>query len=188
MADASVSDVCEMVRRRFNLPEGAELQFMPLVDPALRALSYDVARDPALRNWLMTDPDTTTAVLDADGVADLTTLVGNPRILLECLSYGEIRPPVNVNYSTQPFRMIDNQGAGEIQGAYDSLVYKAWLDGVKLHTKSSDNNVIPLVGTISFSVPYWATLTQLPNTLVQKLVWGPYWSDTPITEAKNATA
>ena len=185
MADASVSDVCEMVRRRFNLPEGAELQFMPLVDPALRALSYDVARDPALRNWLMTDPATTTAVLDADGVANLTTLIASPRILLECLSYGEIRPPVNVNYSTQPFRMIDNQGAGEIQGAYDSLVYKAWLDGVKLHTKSADNNVIPLVGSISFSVPYWASLSQLPNSLVQMLVWNDYWNEALVAKTSD---
>lgn len=185
MANFSVSDVCEMVRRRFALPEGEEIRFQPLVDPALRQLAYDVARDPSLRNWLLTDPATTTATLDADGVADLTNLIANPRILLECLQYGEIRPPASA-ISVQPFRMIDNQGMGQLAGAYDSLVYKCWLDGVNLHTKSGDSNVTPLVGDISFSVPYWPTIAQLPNSLVQKLVWGNYWTTGQEVKSENA--
>lgn len=187
MADLNHSDVAELVRRRFNGPEGDELRYIPLVDSALRQLAYDVARDPNLRNWLMTDQATTTAILDADGVADLTTLITTPRILLECLQYGEIFPPVNANYSTQPFRMIDNEGAGQLAGAYDSLVYKAWLHGTDLHTRSGDSNVTPLVGSISFSVPYWPTIAQLPNSLVQKLVWGNYWQ-TGEPKSENAAA
>ena len=188
MADVSVSDVCEMVRRRFNLPEGDELRFMPLVDPALRQLAYDVARDPSLRNYLMTDADTVTATLDADGIADLSTLVNtSPRILLECLCYGDVHPDPSWA-SQQPLREVSEMGQGLLAGAYDSLVYHYWLEGMNLNTRSPDNNVTPLVGTISFRTPYWPTLDQLPNSLVQKLVWGPYWADTPLTEAKNAAA
>lgn len=186
MADFNHSDIAEMVRRRFNGPEGDELRYIPLVDSALRQLAYDVARDSQLRNWLLTDPDTATATLDADGVADLSALITAPRILLECLQYGEIRPPVDANYSTQPFRMIENSGMGLLAGNYDSLVYKCWLEGTSLFTKSGDGNATPLVGDISFRVPYWPTIAQLPNALVQKLVWGPYWTDSPITEAKGA--
>lgn len=177
VADLNHSDIAELVRRRFNGPEGDELRYIPLVDPALRQLSYDVARDPGLRHWLMTDPTTTTATLDGNGVADLTALIADPRILLECLQYGNIFPPVNVSlgYSTQPFRLIDNTGQMQLAGNYDALVFKATLDGFELKTKSADNNATPLAGTISFEVPYWPTLAQLPNSLVQKLVWGNYW-------------
>lgn len=188
MSDLGYSDIAEMVRRRYALPEGAELQFIPLVDPALRQLSYDVAKDPNLRHWLMTDPASTTVTLDAEGVADLTDLIADPRILLECLQYGDIYPPVNPDYSTQPFRLVDNFGQFQLPGNYDSLVLKASLDGFKLRTKSPDNNVTSLVGDISFQVNYWATLPQLPETLVEHLVWGPYWQATPLTEAKNAAA
>jgi len=48
------------------------------------------AADPNLRNWLLTNPATTTVALDANGVANLTALIATPRILLECLKYGEI--------------------------------------------------------------------------------------------------
>lgn len=186
MSAFNASDIAEMVRRRFALPEGAELQFIPLVGPALRSLAYDVAKDPNLRDWLLTDPATITVTLDGDGVADLSTLITTNKILLECLHLGEILPPVNPNYSTQPFRLISNAGAGQLAGNYDSLVYKAWVEGTSLHTKSPDNNVTPLVGTISFSVPYEPTMAELPESLVQKLVDGPYWQVTPLSEAKNA--
>lgn len=186
MADLNHSDVAELVRRRFNGPEGDELRYIPLVDPALRQLSYDVARDPDLRHWLMTDPTTTTATLDAEGIADLTALITSPRILLECLQYGEILPPVNANYSTQPLRMIDNDGMGQLSGAYDGLVYKCWLSGTDLHTRSGNGNETPLVGDLRFSVPYWATIAQLPNALVQKLVWGNYWTTGQEVKSENA--
>ena len=179
------SDIAEMVRRRFNLPEGDELRFIPLVDSALRQLAYDVAKDPSLRAWLMTDPSFTTASLSAAGVADLTALVASPRILLECLQYGEITPPA-AYASDQPFRMIDNSGQGQLAGAYDALVYKAWVEGDNLFTKSPDNNVTPLTGTIAFRVPYWPTISQLPEPLVKNLVWGNYWISTPLTEVQNA--
>lgn len=184
MSVLTVSDLCEMVRRRFGLSEDDALRFQPLVDPALRRLSYDVARNPNERNWLMSDPATTTALLDADGVANLTTLITSPRILLECLKYGEIYPPADPDYPTQPFRLVDNPARLQLAGAYDGLVLKACVDGLSLRTKSPDNNLNPLVGTISFRVNYWATLLQLPEPLIQKLVDGPYWA--PNTEKKNA--
>lgn len=188
MSDLNASDIAELVRRRFNGPEGDELRYIPLVDSALRQLAYDVARDPELRSYLMSDPATTTAILDGNGVADLTTLVDtSPRILLDCLCYGDVHPDPSWA-SQQPLRQVNDMGPGLLAGAYDSLVYHYWLEGYKLNTRSPDNNATPLAGTISFRTPYWPTIDQLPNALVQKLVWGPYWSDTPITEAKNAAA
>lgn len=184
MSSFTAPDIAEMVRRRFALPEGAELQFVPLVDPALRQLSYDLSRDPDWRDWIETDPATTTATLDADGVADLTALIADPRILLECFGWGDIMPPSGYP-STQPFRMIANSGAGQLSGGYDSLVYKCWLQGTSLHTKSPDNNVTPLVGDISFSVAHWVTLDELSEPLVQRLVYGDYWN-MPETERANA--
>lgn len=187
MSDLNHSDVAELVRRRFNGPEGDELRYIPLVDSALRQLSYDVAYDPTLRHWLLTVRADTTVTMDANGVADLGDLITDPRILLECLHLGNIFPPTNTNYSTQPMRMIDNAGSGQLQGAYDSLVYKCWLEGTNLHTRSGDSNATPLVGDISFSVSYWPTIAQLPNSLVQKLVWGNYWI-TGEAKSENAAA
>ena len=189
MADLDHSGIAQLVLRRFNGPQSDELRYIALVDSALRQLAYDVARDPGLRQWLMTDPATTTATLDGDGVADLTALIASPRILLECLQYGNIFPPVNValGYSTQPLRLIDNTGQILLAGNYDALVFKATLDGVNLKTKSADNNATPLAGTISLEVPYWPTIAQLPNSLVQKLVWGNYWI-TGEPKSENAAA
>lgn len=178
--------MAELVRRRFNGPEGDELRYIPLVAPALRQLAYDVAKDPMLRNYLMTDPATTVAALDANGVADLTALAVDPRILIECLSYGEIYPPVGSGIPTQPFRLVDSVGQLQLAGNYDALVLKAAVDGLTLRTKSMDNNVTPLSGDIRFGVPYWPTLPQLPELLVEKIVWGNYWQATPLTEAQNA--
>lgn len=187
MADLDHSGIAQLVLRRFNGPQSDELRYIALVDSALRQLSYDVARDPKLRYWLFTPRTTTTATLDADGVADLSTLITTPRILLECLQHGNIYPPASTGI-TQPMRLIDNPGMGQLQGAYDGLVLKCWLEGPDLHTRSADGNANPLTGSLAFEVPYWASLTQLPDSLVQKLVWGPYWSDTPMTEAKGAAA
>lgn len=187
MSALNASDIAELVRRRFNGPEGDELRYIPLVDPALRQLSYDVARDPHLRHWLFTPRSTTTVALDANGVADLTDLIADPRILLECLRYGNIYPPAAA-LSTQPMRMIDNAGQGQLQGAYDGLIYKCWLEGTDLHTRSGDGNVTPLVGDLELEVNFWPTLSQLPEALVQQLVWGPYWNNTPVSEAKGAAA
>lgn len=156
---------------------------MPLVDPALRRLAYDVAKDPSLRDWMLTDPTATTATLDANGVADLSALITTPRILLECLKYGNIYP--DPSDSTLPFRMVESEHL-LLSSAYDALVLKCAVSGTTLRTKSSDGNVTPLVNPISLRVPYWATLPQLAEPLVQKLVDGPYW--TPAETAKaNAT-
>lgn len=184
MSVLTTSDICESVRRRFGLPEGDALRFQPLVNPALRRLAYDVAKDSSLRDWLITDPSMTTTTLDGNGVADLTALIANPRILLECLKYGDILPPVGYP-STQPFRMIATTGQGQLSGAYDALVYKCFLNGVLLGTKSPDNNVTPLAGVISFQVPYWPTLVQLPEPLIERLVNGPYWLE-PLIAKENA--
>lgn len=176
MSALNYSDIAELVRRRFNGPEGDELRYIPLVDTGLRQLAVDVARDSSLRDYLMTDPATAVETLDASGVADLTALLADPRILLECLEYGDIYPPVNTAYPSVPFRLVDQSAMLQLAGNYDSLVLKAHVDGLTLQTKSPDNNVTPLVGQISFRVPYWPTLTQLPEALVENLVWGNYWN------------
>lgn len=159
------------VRRRLGLPESATLGLQPLVDVVLRRLCYDLAKDPNSRNWVLTSPATTTATLDANGVADLTTLIASPRIILECLRYGEITDPSN----DLPMRFLAHTGQGLLAGAYDSLQLKCWLDGSSLYTKSSDNNATPLSGPLSFSVPYWLTIAQLNDSLTERLVMHPDW-------------
>lgn len=171
MSSLTHSDVAELVRRRFNGPDGDELRYIPLVDPAIRHLAYEVAADPELRHWLLTDPATTTVALDANGVANLTALIASPRIILECLKYGSIMPPAG--YSTQPLRMLDNEGQGQLKGMFDSLQGKFWLNGTFLFTKRVNNAF--MAGSLRLEVPYWPTLLQLPESLIHKLVHGDYW-------------
>jgi hypothetical protein len=187
MSSLNASDIGELVRRRFNGPEGDELRYIPLVDSALRQLAYDVAKDPGMRSWLLSDPTTAIATLDANGIADLTPLIENsPRILLECLCYGDVHPDPSWA-SQQPLRQVPEMGQGLLAGAYDGLIYHYWLEGYFLNTRSPDNNATPLVGTISFRTPRWPTLAELPEALVQKLVWGNYWV-TGEQKSENAAA
>lgn len=174
MSALTHKDIAEIIRRRFNGPDGDELRYVPLVDPAIRHLAMDVAADPGMRHWLLTNPTTTTVVLDANGVANLSPLVTTPRILLEYLKCGEILPPVGVGYPTQPFQMIDNSGQGQLKGIFDSLQPKCWLGGNLLYTKMVNGAF--MVGPISFEVSYWPTLLQLPDTLIHRLVHGDYWT------------
>lgn len=173
MSALTHNDIAEMVRRRFNGPDGDVLRYVPLVDSAIRHLAYDVAADPNLSHWLLTDPATTTAVLDANGVANLTALIANPRILLECLRYGEVMPPVNDSYPQLPLRMLDHEGQGMLKGIFDRLQGKYWLSGKFLHTKRISNAY--MAGSISFETGYWPTLDQLPEALIHNLVHGNYW-------------
>lgn len=173
MSSLSHKDIAEIVRRRFNGPDGDELRYIPLVDSALCHLAYDVAADLGLRHLLLTDPAATVVTL-VNGVADLSTLVAAPRILLECLKYGEIMPPIAAGYPTQPFRFIDNTGQGQLKGMFDSLQPKCWLGGNFLYTKMVNNAF--MVGDISLEVSYWPDLAQLPDQLVHNLVHGNYWT------------
>ena len=162
------------VRRKLGLPESAALSLQPLVDVAIRRLAYDIARNSNVENYLQTNPATTTVTLDGSGTADLTALVANPRILLDCLKWGDIFPPAGYD-STQPFRLVDNLAQLRLAGAYDALVYHACLSGTSLFTRSPDNNLTPLAGIISFSVTYWPTIAQLPDSLVERLINHPFW-------------
>lgn len=178
------SDIAEMVRRRFNGPEGDELRYIPLVDTALRQLAYDISRSSELRNYLMTDAALVTLTLAADGTTDLTTIITtDPRVLIDAFCYGDVFPPAA--YGTMPMRLVDNFGQLQLAGNYDGLILKYCIDGFLLRTKSSDNNVTPLVGDVSFAVPYWPTIAQLPEHMVENLVWGNYWAT---GEAKSENA
>lgn len=176
MANETFESIAVRVRRRFGGPETDVLRYQPLVDPALRALAYEVGSSPNLNNWLQTDRATATVTLDADGVADLTALIAAPRILLECLPYGDIFLPVAYG-NKQPFRLVANLGQLDLAGAYDGIIYRACLTGSELFTRSPDGNQTPLAGDISFSTTYWPTLAQLPDALVERLVMGPWWQE-----------
>lgn len=171
-----------MVRRRFNGPETDTLRFQPLVDTALRRLAYDVGISANVENWLQTDKATTVATLDGDGVADLSALITSPRILLETLPFGEIYPPVSSGI-TQPFRLVNNFGQLQLPSAYDSMFLRACLEGTNLITRSQDG-VTPLSGDISLSVTFWPDLTTLPDSLVERLVFHPYWLGVPAQDAE----
>jgi hypothetical protein len=176
MSTETFESIAVRVRRRFGGPESDVLKYQPLVDVALRALAYEVGSNPNLNNWLQTDRATTTVTLDAAGVADLTALIASPRIILECLPYGDIFPPA-AYLNTQPFRLVENLGQLNLASAYDGVIFKACVTGFELFTKSADNNQTPLEGEISFSTTYWPTLAQLPDALVERLVMGPWWQE-----------
>ena len=157
------------VRRHLGLPESATVALQPLVDVILRRLCLDLAKEPHNRHWILTDPATTTVALSA-GVADLSSLITSPRIILEGLCYGEIYPPSGYT-STLPFHLVEHSGQGQLAGAYDGIQYDAWLVGSSLHTRGEDT----LVGTISLAVPYWPTIAQLNGSLTDRLVLHPDW-------------
>lgn len=164
MSTLSYEQVAILVRRRTGGREEERLRYVPLVDEGLRRLAYRVARDSRLRNYLLTDPVTTTATLDGNGVADLSTLLTTPRILLECLEYGQI----NHSSSSYQFQWRQSSEQGNLRGAADSLWLRCWLVGTKLYTKGLGNSV--LTGSISLAVAYVPTLAQLPELLVEMLV------------------
>lgn len=170
----TTNDVCARVRAR--LKKLIPVDDVPRVDvliadqirPALEALARKVAYDSKKRPQLLTDPATTTVVLDANGVADLSVLVTGSHILLECLRYGEIYPPVVSGNSTLPLRMVDNSGQGQVKGMFDRLQFKCWLVGEKLHTKSPNSTA--LAGAISLAVPRVPDLPDLPFSLEGELI------------------
>lgn len=176
-----LNDLIQRVRSHPGLPSGMsamgddDFAFAvgQLVFPVLNDLCEHVAADRNKRHYIFTDPLSVVATLDGSGNADLSTLITGNGILLESLKYGNIFPPV-ASGITQPFRMLDNAGQGQLSGAYDALILKCWLEGTVLHTKSQDNNATPLVGDISFEVPHVPGLdalnVQLEDELVDRVV------------------
>jgi hypothetical protein len=164
MSTLNEEQVGLLVRRRLGLPPATRLRFVPLIPAALlRTVEKCAARDD-LRHWVLTDKATTTAALDGSGVAGLSTLVTTPRIQLHLLRYGNIYHAD----STFPLRPLEEAAHGQLAGALDTMFLRYWLEGTNLCTRSADGNTTPLSGPLSFAVPYWMTLAQLPEALVEK--------------------
>lgn len=159
MSTLSYENVAVLVRRRLGANERSVLRFTPLIDQALRRLSYKLAESETLRHWALTDPATTTATLTS-GAADLTALITTPRILLECLGYGRIY------HSSSPFplKRLNSAGQGQVAGAYDLQFIHYWLEGKTLKLRPTKT------GSLSFAVPYWLTLAQTDDSLIEMLV------------------
>lgn len=131
-------------------------------DDAIQRTVELCAYDAKLRHLVWTDPASVTVTLDDSGVADLSTLVTDERILLDLLKYGEIR---HADYD-HPFRLLENSGQGGFAGSLDALFPKCWLVGSKLHTRTGGETA--LSGDLTLAVPYWMTLALLPEELVGK--------------------
>lgn len=138
--------------------------------PALEELGRRIAATPRLRHFFQTDPTTVTVTLNSSGVADLSSVINTHGILLDCLQYGEIFPPVNEAYPTQPFRLVEGRQQGLLSGMFDNMFLKAWLEGDDLYTKSPTNNVEPLTGNIGLKVSYVPSLDEVPDALSGMLV------------------
>jgi len=169
-----LNDLEQRVKNRLQ-PEGIAEDDLAFVIgqetfPALEQLARECARDPSQRHFFLTSPASVTAVLDGTGAADLSSLVTNNGILIDCLQYGEVFPPVSDAYPTQPFRIIENRQQALLSGMLDGLVLKAWREGNLLKTKSPSNNVEPLSGSVSFKVPRVPTLAEVPATLEGRVV------------------
>lgn len=163
MSVLTEKEIAIKIRRRMGWAVAERLRVHPLIDDALLLLSRDAAKDANRRKLFLTDRDTTTVALDVDGVADLTALIASPRIIIDCLHYGEIYDPSSVN------PLVERQ-QGTRQGNYDDIYLHYVLDGVKIRTQSADNNVTPLDGPLSLAVVKWVTLAGLAEQEVERLV------------------
>ena len=164
----TLNDIIHRVKAKL-LPQIPDEDFAPMVAqqmfPAIEELARTCASNSSLRHYFLTSPSSVTATLDADGVADLSSLITTNKIILDCLKYGEIYPPVSDLYSTQPFKLIEGEGQGKLSGMLDSLIQKAWIEGTSLKTKSPDNNITPMTGTITFRVPFIPDLDEIQSPL-----------------------
>jgi hypothetical protein len=153
-----------IVRHQAGLPPHERLGLQALINPTLKQLARDVALDRRSRNFLLTDPATTTVTLDANGVADLSSLVSSQKILLDRLKFGEITHPD----SDLPLDFIESSDLGGLDGGLDELFVQCWLTGTLLYTKNTGADA--LSGDLSLAVPYIPTLLQLPEALEPKLI------------------
>ncbi len=146
-----------------NAPVSDRLRYHPLIEDALLLLTRDAARDKDRRQNFITDKETTSLDLDANGVGDLSTLIASDRVLPECIRYAEMYDPSNLN------PLVQRQQISR-PGNYDRIYLHFRLDGTKIRTQSIDNNVTPLVGPLSCALVRWVTLAQLAESEVEQLV------------------
>lgn len=162
MSAYNEEEIAILAAKRLGADPSSVLRFVPLIPAGILRTVRRCAAHKALRHLTWTNPSSTSAPLDGTGVADLSTLVTTNKVLLDLLKYGEIR---HDGYA-HPLRLLENSGQGAFAGSLDSLFPKCWLVGQKLATRVvSDTNVLP--GPLSFAVPYWMTLAQLPEELVE---------------------
>lgn len=163
MSSLTNADVSVLIRRRLGASVAERLRYVPLIESAGLRLARRIADDPMRRHLMLTDPATVTLALDGNGVGDLTTLIGNPRILPDKLGDYGIYHASN----QYPLHRIRNVGIARVTGNYDAMFLHYWLEGVKLHTKSGAPAPLDL---LSLEVSYWATLAQMREELVEPLV------------------
>lgn len=163
MSVLTEAEIAIKIRRRMNAPVSDRLRYHPLINDALLLLSRESAKDKERRQLYLTDRNTITVALDGSGVANLTALIASQRILVDCLHYGEMYDPSNPNPLVQ-------RRQGSRPGNYDNSYLHYVLDGVKVRTQSTDNNVTPLTGPLSLAVAKWVTLGELAEQEVERLV------------------
>lgn len=120
-------------------------------------ISFDVLQDLGesvgrsfgpKRNYTFTDPTTTTATLDGNGAANLSTLVAENGLLLENLQFGEIRHLS----SAYPLERVGTVAELNFPSNYDSIIFRYALIGMKLKTRGASSS--PLAGDLSFACPH----------------------------------
>jgi hypothetical protein len=168
MSALTAQDIAVKIRRRLDAPVSERLRFHALIDDGLYRLAvHKVAPSKVLRPLLLTDPTAATLTLDADGAGDLSALVTSDRILVECIQFGRIK------YDAEGYdfdlRKLEESDHGALANALDVLFGKYWLEGTSLKTRGTDGK--PLASAeLTLAVPYWPTLAQLPESLVERLV------------------
>jgi len=152
-----------LVAKRLKVDPSETLRFVPLIPAAiLRAVQKFAERDD-LRHHVLTDPAQVTVDLDGSGVADLSDLIDDPRIVLNLLRFGEI---THANFDF-PLRRLETTAQARFASALDSLFPKYWLEGNKLKTRATVEGGGALSGALALSVPYWMTLAQVPEIVVE---------------------
>ena len=163
MSALTEKDIAIKIRRRMGTDVSSRLRYHALIEDGLLILSREAAADKDRRQLYVTDRDTITLDLDANGVGDLTDLEADERVLVDCLRHGEMYHPSNPN------PLVERQ-QGSRPGNYDAIYLHYSLDGRKVRTQSSDNNQTPLPGSLNVALVKWVTLTELAEQEVERLV------------------
>lgn len=161
MSDLTHSTIAILVRNRLDLPASARIRIQSLVNTGLQRLGKKVAQDRHKRQYILTDKASVTASLTS-GYVDLSTLIEANGIQLEYITYGYVW------HGSNALQWKRGPDLGGMAGPFDTVFPHCWLEGEVLYTKGTNGSV--LSGTLSFSVPYIPSLSQLSSTLNDDLL------------------
>lgn len=163
MSSLTYPQIADLVRHRLGLPVDTRLRMQSLVRTALQRLGDKVAQDPAKRQYILSNRDTTTVTLSG-GKVDLSAIIASDQLQLNYLTFGYIW---HSSYR-QPLQWKRGPDIGSVIGPFDNVFPSCWLEGTTLYTKGTNNQV--LTGSLGLAVPYNPTVATLNANLEDDLL------------------